>query len=217
MAVDLITLKDPRSPAADAYRTLRTNLQFTRLDNPLITLGVTSPAEDNHKGQAAANLAVTLAQSGKRTILVDADLRRPSQHVVWDVDNTAGLTTTLLAEGSNQLMLQASPVEHLSILTSGDLPPNPVDVLASKKMDQVIEQLKAEADLVIFDMPPVLVAADASVLGQKLDGVLLVVQANKTQRDHTARAKEQLERVDINLLGAVLLDASPERASMKYR
>ena len=216
MSVDLIMLKDPRSAAADAYRTLRTNLMFTRLDNPLTTLGVTSPAEDNRKGQAAANLAITLAQAGRRTILVDADLRLPTQHQIWDIDNQQGLTTVLL-DDSMPLPLRDTSVDGLHILTSGDLPPNPVDVLASQRMDALIAQLKGTADILIFDMPPVLVAADASVLGQKLDGVLLTIQANKTRRDNTARAKAQLERVNAKLLGCVLLDTPAERASSNYR
>jgi capsular exopolysaccharide synthesis family protein len=213
----LITLTDPRSPAADAYRSLRTNLQFTRLDNPLKTVGITSPAEDNHKGRAAANLAVTLAQSGKKVILVDADLRRPSQHTLWGKENKRGLTTLLLENLDAKSILQATNVENLQLLTSGDLPPNPVDVLASNRMDSLLEQLKTQADILLFEMPPVLVAADASVLGQKLDGVVLVLQANKSRRDHTARAKEQLERVKVNLLGGVLLDAPLDRASTQYR
>ena len=216
MTVDLIMLKDPRSASADAYRTLRTNLMFTRLDNPLTTLGVTSPAEDNRKGQAAANLAITLAQAGRRTILVDADLRLPTQHTIWGTSNQQGLTTVLLDE-TVDLPLHATDVDGLHVLTSGDLPPNPVDVLASQRMDALLTQLKSQADILIFDMPPVLVAADASVLGQKLDGVLLAIQANKTRRDNTTRAKSQLERVDANLLGCVLLDTAGERATSNYR
>jgi non-specific protein-tyrosine kinase len=113
--------------------------------------------------------------------------------------------------------LHATEVEGLHILTSGPLPPNPVDVLASAKMDRVIHNLLASADFLLFDMPPVLVGADASVLGRKLGGVLLVVQANQSRRDDTARAKAQLERIGVRLLGAVLLDAPAERASARYR
>lgn len=215
MSADLITLRDPRSPAADAYRTLRTNLSFSSLDKPLETLGITAPAADDRKGVTAANLAVTFAQVGQRVVLVDADLRRPSVHHLWGVDSQRGLTTMLL-EAPEQPPLVATEIETLHLLPSGTLPANPVDVLASARMDQVIEQLKANADILIFDMPPVLVAADASVLGQKLDGVMLVVRANHTRRDHTSQAKEQLERVRINLLGAVLVDASPDRPSRDY-
>ena len=213
--MDLITINDPRSAAADAYRTLRTNLMFSRLDNPLVTLGITSPAENNGKSRAAANLAVTLAQAGNATILIDADLRRPGQHTIWGADNGRGLTTALLDDSTIDLV--DTGIDHLKILPSGELPANPVDVLSSNKMDAVIDKLKAMADILIFDMPPVLVAADASVLGQKLDGVLMIVQANKTQRDHTSRAQEQLERVNVNLLGAALIDSPLDPASSQYR
>lgn len=215
---DLITIKDSRSPASDAYRTLRTNLLFSNLDQQVITIGITSPAQENHKSTATANLAVTLAQSGRRTIIVDADLRRPEQHTIWGVSNERGLTTMVLEDS----ILENPPVhntevENLQVLTSGPLPPNPVDVLASVRMDRVIQQLMQGADIVVFEMPPVLVAADALVLGQKLGGVLLVVQANKSRRDHATRAKLQLERVGVKLLGAALLDAKSDRTSMSYR
>lgn len=216
--MDLITLKDARSAAADAYRTLRTNLMFAQLDTPLASLGITSPAEDNHKGRAAANLAVTFAESGRRTILVDADLRRPSQHAIWGVSSQDGLTTLLLDDSIlTNPPLQDVGVDNLRLLASGELPANPADVLASAKMSMVIDALKSQADILIFDMPPVLVAADASVLGQKLDGVLIIAQANKTRRDHLMRATEQLERVNVNLMGAALLDAPHDRASSQYR
>lgn len=218
MPVQLITVKDPRSPAADAYRTLRTNLLFSELERNQIAIGVTAPAEDNRKGIAAANLAVTFAQGGRKTLLVDSDLRRPSVHTIWGVDNARGLTTMLLEEEAlKNPPVIATEVENLHILPSGVLPANPVDVLASARMDQVIQRLMELAEVLIFDMPPVLVAADALVLGQKLGGVLLVVQANQTRRDHTSRAKQQLERVHIKLLGAVLVDAPQDRTSSDYR
>ena len=218
MSADLITLKDPRSPAADAYRTLRTNLIFSNLDTPLTTLGITSPSEDHGKSVAAANLAVTFAESGRRTILVDGDLRRPSVHSHWNTDNSVGLTTMLLeGEAQQNPPLVETNVDNLMLLPSGTLPANPVDVLASSKMEQVIQYLRDVADILIVNMPPVLVAADALVLGQKLDAVLMVIKANQTRRDHTSRAKAQLERVNIHLVGAVLVDAAQDRTSNQYR
>jgi non-specific protein-tyrosine kinase len=213
---DLITLKDPRSSVADAYRTLRTNLMFSQLDRPLVTIGITAPALDDDKGKVAANLAITMAQVGKKTILVDADLRLPSQHQLWGKPTTPGLTTALLSDNLD-VHLHDTAVDNLHLLTAGELPANPVDVLASARMDQLITKLKTLADIIIWDMPPVLVAADASVLGQKLDGILLVIKANRTRRDHTSRAKAQLERVNARLLGATLIDAPTDRASAKYR
>jgi capsular exopolysaccharide synthesis family protein len=217
VAIDLVTLTQPRSAAADAYRTLRTNLLFSNLDTPLRTLCVTSPAEENQKGLAAANLAVTFAQSERRTLLIDADLRRPMMHEIFGVPQNPGLTTALLEGGDTVAGIVATEVEGLSVLPSGELPANTVDVLASERMARLVQGLMQNADVLIFHTPPVLVGADAMVLGQRLDGTILVTQAGKTRRDHTARAKEQLERVHINLLGAVLLDAATDRTSTQYR
>jgi capsular exopolysaccharide synthesis family protein len=202
---NLITLTDPRSPAAEAYRTLRTNLVFSSLDRPLHTVVVTSPAPQEGKSVTLANLAVTLAQSGRRTALVDCDLRRPGQHLLWGVSSDRGLTTMVIEETAmNAPPLIETPVEGLSLLPSGPLPPNPADLLGSRRMDEVINALKAQAEIVLFDAPPVLAVTDAVLLGAKVDGVLLVVRAGRTRRDNAARAKEALERVGVRLVGAVL-------------
>lgn len=207
--LDLITLTEPRSAVAEAYRTLRTNLTFfAALDRPIETLVVTSAGPDEGKCQVLANLAVTMAQGERRTILVDADLRRPSLHEVFGVSNERGLTTMILDEEA----VDAPPlldvgVENLRLMPSGPLPPNPADVLGSAKMEQVIDALKERADIILFDAPPVVVVTDAAVLGTKVDGVLLVVSAGRTRRDHAERAKELLERVHVRILGAVLNEA----------
>lgn len=207
--LDLITLTEPRSAAAEAYRTLRTNLTFfAALDRPIETLVVTSAAPDEGKCQVLANLAVTMAQGERRTILVDADLRRPSLHEVFGVSNERGLTTMILDEQA----VDAPPlldvgVENLWLMPSGPLPPNPADILGSAKMEHVIDVLKERADIILFDAPPVVVVTDAAVLGTKVDGVLLVVSAGRTRRDHAERAKELLERVHVRILGAVLNEA----------
>lgn len=212
---NLITLSDPRSPAAEAYRALRTNLMFSSVDRALHALVVSSAAPGEGKSTAAANLAVTLAQGGQRTVLVDCDLRKPSQHTLWGLANEQGLTTMLLDPSAlDRPPLQATALEHLSILTSGPLPPNPADVIGSHRMDEVIAALRAQLDYVIFDAPPVLAATDASLLALKTDGLLLVLRAGVSRRDQTARAKASLERVNVPLIGAVLLDA-PRDSSMR--
>lgn len=215
---NLITIQDPRSSAADAYRTLRTNLIFSNLDAPLRTIGVTSAAKDDLKGIAAANLAVTFAQAERRVLLIEGDLRRPAVHTYWNLDNNTGLTSMLLDDANlENPPLLGTNVDGLRVLCSGPLPANPVDVLASSRLDGVVQQLMGDFDVLIFHMPPVLVGADTLVLGQKLDGVLLATQAGQTRRDQVSRAKAQLERVNIQLLGAVLLDAPPDRTSLQYR
>jgi capsular exopolysaccharide synthesis family protein len=215
--VNLITLTDPRAPAAEAYRTLRTNLMFSSLDKPLRTLAITSPVPGEGKSTALANLAVTLAQSGHETIIVDCDLHKPTQHELWKLDNTQGLTTMLLDEAAlADPALQAVGVDHLHVLTSGPLPPNPADVLVSRRMDQAIEALKARAEYVLFDVPPALAVTDAALLGMKVDGLLLVLRAGTSRRDHAARAKEELERVNVPLVGTVLINAPRDSAVGNY-
>jgi len=205
---DLITLTDPRSPAAEAYRTLRTNLTFAALDKPIETLVVTSAAPGEGKSTVLANLAVTMAQGERRTILVDADLRRPSLHEIFGVANDRGLTTMIVEEAAlNEPPLVKSGVDNLWLVPSGPLPPNPADILGSRKMEDAIAALKARADVVLFDAPPVIAVTDGAVLGTKVDGVLLVVCAGRTRREHAQRARESLERVHVRIVGAVLNDA----------
>lgn len=207
----LVTLTDPRSAAAEAFRTLRTNLMFTSVEHPIDTLLVTSAANSEDKSLVLANLAVTFAQGGNKTILVDSDLRRPAQHDIWGVSNERGLTTMILEEGA-----MASPplvqteVANLMLLPSGTLPPVPADVLSSQRMTDVIGVLKARAHYILFDAPPVLAATDAALLGAKLDGVVLVVRVGATRRDQTARARQALERVHVRVLGAVMTNAPRE-------
>jgi non-specific protein-tyrosine kinase len=205
----LITLSDPRSPAAEAYRTLRTNIDFSSLDRVIHTLLVTSVASNENKSITVANLAVSLAQGDKKTILVDADVRRPALHTLFGLNNDKGLTSLFIdAKGPLEPALQAVNVPNLQLLTSGPLPPNPAELLGSQRMLDVIETLKARADIILFDAPPVIAVTDASVLGTRVDGVLLVVQAGQTRREQAKRAKQQLEKLHIRVIGAVLSGAS---------
>lgn len=208
----LTTLTDPRSAASEAFRTLRTNLMFS--GNGLTSLLITSPADADDKSAVVANLAVTFAQAGNKTILVDADLRKPSQHTLWGVSNERGLTTMMTDDAT----LAAPPlvqteVANLSLLPSGPLPPVPADILSNQRMNEVIGVLKARASYVLFDSPPVLAATDAALLGAKVEGVLLVVQAGHSRRDQVAQARQALERVRVRLLGAVLTNAPKERST----
>ena len=211
----LVTITDPRSPASEAYRTLRTNLSFYSLDKPLRTLVVTSPAAGEGKSTTIANLAVTMAQSGRRTILVDTDLRRPTLHELFDLQMAPGLTN-LVMEEVGDLPLQQTPVENLWLLSSGPKPPNPADLLGAARMDQIIAQLLEKADMVLFDAPPVMAAADAAILGAKADGGLLIIQAGKTRRDHSERARELLEKAKVRIVGAALTNAPKDSSMGEY-
>jgi capsular exopolysaccharide synthesis family protein len=211
----LIALRDPRAPAAEAYRTLRTNIQFSSLDKPLRTLLATSTAPDEGKSTTLANLAITIAQAEQRVILVDCDLRRPTLHALFDLPNEVGLTSMILAEDAPP-PLQETAVPGLSLLSSGPLPPRPADILGSRRMEAAIERLRDAADIVLFDTPPVVVVTDAVVLATKVDGVLLVFQAGRTSRERARRARQILEKVKANIVGVVLNNAEVEQGYGYY-
>lgn len=208
---NLITLRDPGSAAAEAYRTLRTNILFSSLDKPLHTLLVTSTAPDEGKSTTLANLAVTMAQAEQRVLVVDCDLRRPSLHALFGAPNERGLTSAILEQGEGPLPVQNTVVPGLTLLTSGPLPPRPGDLLGSRRMAQLIERLRAEADIVLFDTPPVGAVADAAALAPRVDGVLLVLHAGMTRRDRAREARQLLEKVKANIVGVVLNGAKLER------
>jgi len=200
----LVTLADPRSPVAEAYRSLRTNLEFSSLDKPLRTMIVTSAAPEEGKSTVLANLAVVMAQAGKQVILADCDLRRPVLHEIFGVSNHRGLTTALLDDSAAELPLRDTEVPGLRLLPSGPLPPNPAELLGSRRMAELIQTLRDQAEVVLFDAPPVIAVTDAAILASKVDGVLLVINAGVTRREHAQRAKAALERVNARLVGTVL-------------
>jgi non-specific protein-tyrosine kinase len=207
-ASELITLSEPRSPISEAYRTLRTNLDFASLDQALKTLAVTSAGVGEGKSTTLANLAVVSAQAGRDVVLVDADLRRPTLHQIFGLGNEHGLTTVMLDEGAlASPPLQETGIEGLSVLTSGPLPPNPAEMMGSRRMEDVIATLAEQAEQVLFDTPPVVAVTDAAVLATKVDGVLLVISASKTRRDNARSAVQRLEQVSARLVGTVLTNA----------
>jgi non-specific protein-tyrosine kinase len=213
----LITLTNPRSPISEAYRALRTNIEFSSFEKHLRTLVVTSASPEEGKSTTLANLAVTMAQSGKKVILVDCDLRKPSQHSVFGLRNDRGLTSLMIPDADlAQPPLQATAQEGLQLLTAGPLPPNPSEMLGSRRMEEIIRALKELADVVIFDAPPIIAVTDAAVLATKVDGVLLVVSAGGTKRDHLQKAHALLKKVNAPLIGAVLNNVKFDNNLHKY-
>jgi capsular exopolysaccharide synthesis family protein len=201
----LVTIKEPLSPASEAYRTLRMNLQFAALDQQLRTLLVTSAGPGEGKSTTLANLAVTMAQVEQRVIVVDCDLRRPCLHEFFSLNNETGLTTMIVDDQAlSNPPLQATAIKGLQLLASGPLPPRPADLLGSKRMEKVLERLLREADILLLDAPPVMAVTDAVVLATKVTGVLLVVSAGGTKREHAQRAIERLNKVNAHIVGAVL-------------
>ncbi len=217
LADSLITLSHPRSPIAEAYRVLRTNLRFTGIENPGGALLITSTRPAEGKTTTAANLAITLAQGGRRVILLDADLRRPTLDQIFGLSNEQGLSNLLIGEvPAVESVLQPTQVEGLHVITSGPIPPNPAEILDSKNMDTVLTNLRAKADMVILDSPPVLAVADASILGARCSGTVLVIDSGRTRSDVSRRAVETLNKTGVKILGAVLNKLSTRRAGYDY-
>ena len=204
-AMLLATVVSPRSPAAEAYRTLRANVEFASLDRPIHTLLVTSALGSEGKTVTAANLAVVFAQGGRRVLLVDADLRRPGAHEIFSLPNTYGLTTLIRGDAARgETVVQRTEQGNLYVLSAGPLPPNPAEVLGSKRMQSVVTSLSQDFDLLIFDSPPLEVFADSAVLSSFLDGTLLVVDAARSRRASVRRAAEALAKAKANMFGVVL-------------
>ncbi len=201
----LVTLLYPRSAAAEAFRTLRTNLEFASVDSSIRTLLVTSSAPGEGKTTTASNLAVVFAQAGRRVLLVDADLRKPGVHAVFDLPNSHGLTTLLRSdEVSLTAIVNGTEQANLRILTTGPIPPNPAELLGSQRMQTILERLKADADIVVFDSPPLQVVTDSAILGSLVDGTLFVVDADRSRRATVRLGREALSKTGATVLGAVI-------------
>jgi capsular exopolysaccharide synthesis family protein len=212
---DLISLNQPSSAAAEAFRRLRTNLLAAGSGAPLHTLLVVPATPDGDKAHMTANLAVAFARIGKRVILADCDLRHPAQHTLFGLENGAGVSSALQAQGG-RLPLQATELSCLQVLTSGPAVDTPADLMASDAMSGLIAQLRDECDIVIFDAPPVEVATDAADLARQVDGVLLTVSAGHTKREDAQHAKELLAKVGARLLGVALVNVPLDAQLRKY-
>jgi non-specific protein-tyrosine kinase len=216
----LITESQPRSPTAEAFRTLRTNVSYASVDRPLSTLMVTSAEPGEGKTTVISNLAVVMAQNGRNITLVDCDLRHPSVHKNFSLPNRQGITR-LFFQSSDHLnnTFQATRIEKLTVLSTGQLPPNPAELLGSQRMQRIIGMIRERSDVVLIDTPPTLAVTDASVLAQAVDGVIFVIRPGKTHTSAARQAVEQLRRVNANLLGVVMnnLDLRGSRYGYRYR
>ncbi|MBN1218844.1 MAG: polysaccharide biosynthesis tyrosine autokinase [Anaerolineae bacterium] len=207
----LITAHGPYSPLSEAYRMVRTNVQFLAVDQPAKSIMVTSPNPGEGKSLTAANLGVIMAQANLRTIIVDTDLRRPILHKIFRVPNLEGVTDLLRSQNIGLEIeghLRETGIENLRILPSGPLHPNSAELLSSQRMTDMVRLLREMADVIIFDSSPILAVTDASVLANRVDGVILVIQAKQTRRDTTREAMKRLNQVGANILGAVLNQVS---------
>ena len=200
----LITLTHPKSPVSEAFRTLRTNIQFASIDKTLRTIMVTSTGPGEGKSTTMANLAIVLAQQEKRVLLIDADLRKPTVHHTFRLPNRIGLTSVLAGVEPLANAIQNTGIEHLEVITSGPIPPNPAEIIGSKKMASLVEEISPAYDYVLFDAPPVLAVTDAQILSGLMDGVILVIHSGKTHREMALKAKHLLENVKANVIGVIM-------------
>ncbi len=209
--LQLIWEEGKHSMAAESYRTLRTNISLSRVDDPIKTLLVTSCIPREGKSTTVANLGVTFALAQQRVLVIDADLRRPILHRLFGIPNVQGLTHTLSDAVEYDQVFTPTKIANLWVVTSGIIPPNPSELLGSKKMRIFLEKAKKQFDMILLDSPPISSLADASVLGSIVDGVLFIVKANMANRELITKAKEQLETVGANIIGVVLNDVDVKR------
>ena len=212
----LVAHLDPKSPISEAYRTLRTNIQFQKLNSKHGTILVTSSTPKEGKSTTIANLAITMAQMGSRTLLVDTDLRRPVVHSIFNLKKDKGITNYLMGKLNLQEIVKPTFVDNLFAVTSGPLPPNPSELLSSEDMDRFIKDVKENFDLILFDSPPIIAVTDAAILSTKIDALILVIKAHQTQKNAIKRAKNLLDKVNANIMGCLLNSVNVDRAYGSY-
>lgn len=212
----LVTHEHPKSPVAEAYRTLRTNLGFTFMDSPCRSILFTSTNPQDGKSTTLSNIAVTMAQAGNRVIAVDCDLRKPMLHKIFELENLRGLTNTMMQQLSLEEVVHKNVIDKLDILTSGPIPPNPAEMLISGRSKALWTKLAETYDYVLIDSPPVLAVADASILATQVDGVILVIRSAGTRIDLAKEAKDQLLKANANIIGTVLNQLNMESKDYQY-
>lgn len=201
----LVPLRDPRSPVAEQYRALRTNILALSPDDPLQVLTVTSAVPNEGKSVSSVNLACVLAEeSDRKVVLVDADMRKPDVHRLLGIDNQRGLSDYLSGGTMLEMVLQRSRLPNLWVLPAGCVPGNPTDLLGGKRMEDLLARLRRDYDMVIIDTPPVIATADAGVLGPRVDGTILVVRMHSTPRDVSRTAAETLQKARADIVGLLL-------------
>lgn len=201
----LIAFTNPRSRVSEQFRTLRTNIHFTSSDGDIRSLVITSASHSEGKSTTASNLAIVFAQEGKRVLFIDADMRKPTMHHTFKLNNSRGLSNVLARQIALKVAIQPAEIENLDLLPCGPIPPNPAELLSSQNMDLLFEQALDVYDLLIFDTPPVLSVTDSVILANKCEGTILVVNSGKTEKEHAIKAKEAITAsTKTRLLGAVI-------------
>jgi capsular exopolysaccharide synthesis family protein len=212
----LITKFNPKSPISEQYRTIRTNIEFASVDQEIRSLLVTSSGPSEGKSSTTANLGIVFAQQGKRVLLIDGDLRKPTVHYTFKLDNRIGLSTVLVGEKPLEETVKDTDVPNLEVLTCGPIPPNPSELLGSNAMKQMIKKAQDTYDVLIFDTPPVLAVTDAQILANICDGSIIVVRSEQTEYDSVLKAKELLTPANAKLIGIVLNDVPQKKSNTYY-
>lgn len=214
---DIITSINPQSPISEQYRTIRTTIDFKMADQGMKSLLVTSSEVSAGKSTTITNLAVTFAQQGKKVLVIDGDLRKPTVDKTFKVQNSVGLTNILMNQYAIQDVLQRTRIsENLTVITSGPIPPSPSELLGSNAMKQLLDTVTGYFDVVLLDTPPLSAVTDAQILSSYVEGVVIVVHANQTRKDGLLKAKKLLDQVNANILGVVLHGTEPKDSTSYY-
>ncbi|EPH95892.1 MULTISPECIES: CpsD/CapB family tyrosine-protein kinase [unclassified Enterococcus] len=215
--IELITMYDKKSPISEQYRKIRTNLQFAvSSDKELKTLTIVSGDPGEGKSTTAANLAVVYAEAGYNVLLIDADMRRPTVAKTFQLLNVDGLSNLLSSDKKIAETIQKTEIDNLSVLVSGTFPPNPAELLNSKKFDSVLEKTKRIYDIILIDVPALFAVADAQIVSSKTDGTVMVVSENNSRKDRTLKAQRLLKQGGVNLVGIVYNNSIQQKENIYY-
>ncbi len=213
---ELITREHPKSPITEAFRSIRTNLSFLSPDKPLQSILITGGGASVGKSLVLVNLAISIAQNEKKVIIIDADMRRPMLHRFFGMTNFGGLSNILTNEDTFENVLRETDIENLKVISAGIIPPNPAELLSSKKMEEVLKKAQNNADMILIDSPPAVAVTDPVIISNKVDGVILVVASHQTQKDLLQSAQENLEKANANIIGTIL-NKYPVKKSRYYQ
>ena len=214
--LNLVTQNDPKNPAAEAYRVIRTSVQFAQAGKELKTIAITSCTPNEGKSMTVANLAIVLTQAGKSVLIMDCDMRNPTVHKNFNLSNKVGLSSCISMGTAVADAVQATGIEGLDALTAGVIPPNPSELLGSERMQELLQEAREIYDYVLIDLPPVLPVADALILGAMVDGVVLVIDSGEVKVDLARDVKNQLQHAGANILGVVLNKVRSEHHGYGY-
>ena len=214
--LNLITINNPKNPAAEAYRVIRTSVQFAQAGKELKTIAITSCTPNEGKSMTVANLAIVLTQAGKSVLIMDCDMRNPTVHKNFNLSNKVGLSSCISMGTAVADAVQATAIEGLDALTAGVIPPNPSELLGSERMKNILQRAKEEYDYVLIDTPPVLPVTDSLVLGRMVDGLILVIDSGEIKVEMARDVKNQLVHAGANILGVVLNKVRSEHHGYGY-